>query len=66
MFRKELNYPLINFTVFLLLVWIGITNIQSIMAFFLHILSILLPFLLGFIVAYAVNPFVVFLEKYVP
>ena len=66
MFRKELNYPLINFTVFLLLVWIGITNIQSIMAFFLHILSVLLPFLLGFIVAYAVNPFVVFLEKYVP
>ena len=66
LFRKELNYPLINFTVFLLLVWIGFTNIQSIMAFFVQILSILLPFLLGFIVAYAVNPFVVFLEKYVP
>lgn len=66
MFRKDLNYPLINFTVFLLLVWIGVTNIQSIMAFFFQILSILSPFLLGFIVAYAVNPFVVFFEKYVP
>ena len=33
------------------------------MKFFLNFLSILFPFLLGFIVSYAVNPFVLFLEK---
>ena len=63
MFRKELNYPLINFTLFMFLIFIGITNLQFIMKFFQNILSIFLPFLLGFIAAYAINPFVVFLEK---
>lgn len=33
------------------------------MKFFLNILSILFPFLLGFIVSYAINPFVVFFSK---
>ena len=63
MFRKEFNYPLINFTVFLFLLFIGISNIEYIVKFFLNFLSILFPFLLGFIVSYAVNPFVLFLEK---
>lgn len=63
LFRKELNYPLINFTVFMLLLYIGISNIHLYIAFFMSILSILLPFFLGFVVAYAMNPFVVFLEK---
>lgn len=63
LFKKEFNYPLINFTVFLFLLFIGISNIEYIVKFFLNILSILFPFLLGFIVSYAMNPFVLFLEK---
>ena len=50
----------------MLLFYIGFINAQYIMEFFSNILSILLPFILGFIVAYAVNPFVVFLEKKIP
>ena len=41
-------------------------NAQYIMHIFLNILSVLLPFVLGFIVSYAINPFVVFLEKKIP
>lgn len=63
LFKKEFNYPLINFTVFLCLLFLGISNIEYIVNFFLNILSILFPFLLGFVVSYAINPFVVFLEK---
>lgn len=63
LFKKEFNYPLINFTVFLCLLFLGISNIEYIVNFFLNILSILFPFLLGFVISYAINPFVVFLEK---
>lgn len=63
LFKKEFNYPLINFTVFLCLLFLGISNIEYIVKFFLNILSVLFPFLLGFVVSYAINPFVVILEK---
>lgn len=63
LFKKDFNYPLINFTVFLFLLFISISNIEYIVKFFLNILSILFPFLLGFIVSYAINPFVLLLEK---
>lgn len=64
LFKKEFNYPLINFTVFLCLLFLGISNIEYIVKFFLNVLSILFPFLLGFILSYAVNPFVLFLQKW--
>lgn len=63
MFQKKFNYPLINFTVFLFLLFLGISNIQLAVKFFLKILSILEPFLLGFLLSYAVYPVVSWLEK---
>lgn len=62
--EKKLNYPLLNFTIFMFLLFISIINIKAIMAFFVQIMSIFLPFFIGFIVAYAINPFVVYLRKY--
>ena len=50
----------------MILLYIGFMNAQYIMHIFLNILSVLLPFVLGFIVSYAINPFVVFLEKKIP
>lgn len=47
----------------MILLCIGFMNAKQIMDIFMNILSILLPFIVGFIVAYAINPFVCFLEK---
>ena len=47
----------------MILLCIGFMNAKQIMDIFMNILSVLLPFILGFIVAYAINPFVCLLEK---
>ena len=64
MFKRELNYPLINITMFFLLFFLGVMASQYIFSFVTKILSVFLPIFIGFIVAYAINPFVVFLENY--
>lgn len=63
MFQNKLNYKLFNITVFMLLLYIGLSNINLWGSLISRIFSLLLPFVIGFLVAYAVNPFVVFLQK---
>lgn len=63
MFRKEFHYPLINFTFLMILFYLGFSNLHLWMKIFLHFLSLFLPFVLGFLIAYAIYPLVSFLEK---
>lgn len=63
MFQNKLNYKLFNITAFMLLLYIGLANINLWGSLISRIFSLLLPFVIGFIVAYALHPFVVFLQK---
>lgn len=61
--RKGISYPLFNFTIFVFLLFLILRNIQTIVKFFLPILSIFKPFFLGFLLAYAIYPIVLFFRK---
>ena len=54
----KLNYFLINITFCMIFFYIGFTNLHLLMKIFLNILSIFLPFFIGFLLAYAVYPIV--------
>lgn len=47
----------------MILIYLGFSNLHLWMKIFLHILSIFFPFILGFLLAYAVYPIILFLEK---
>ena len=61
--KKGISYPLFNFTIFLLLLFLIFSNMKILVKFFLPILSIILPFFLGFILAYALYPLILFFKK---
>lgn len=63
MFSNKLNYKLINFTVFMLLLYIGFSNIQVWMNLFSVLAKALLPFIVAFVFAYALTPILNFLTK---
>lgn len=63
MTRNKLNYKLINITALMLLLYIGLSNINLWIAILTKILSVLAPFIIGFIFAYALYPIVKLLEK---
>lgn len=63
MTRNKLNYKLINITTLMLLLYIGLSNINLWIAIITKVLSVLAPFIIGFIFAYALYPIVKLLEK---
>lgn len=64
MFNNKLNYKLINVTVLLLLLYIGFSNIGLWLNVITKIISVTSPFIIGFVIAYAFNPIVNFLERH--
>lgn len=63
MFVNKLNYRIINITAFLLLLYIGVSNVGVWWGIFTKILSIMSPFIIGFVFAYAFTPIVKWLQK---
>lgn len=63
MFQNKLNYKLFNITVFMFLLYIGLSNINLWGSFISRIFSLVLPFVVGFLMAYALNPFVLYLQR---
>lgn len=63
MSRNKLNYKLINITALMLLLYIGLSNINLWIGIASKILSVLAPFIIGFVFAYAFHPIVNFLEE---
>ena len=63
MSKNKLNYKLINITALMLLLYIGFSNVNLWIGVVSKVLSILGPFIVGFVFAYALNPVVRYLEK---
>ena len=63
MSKNKLNYKLINITALMLLLYIGFSNINLWIGVVSKTLSILGPFIVGFVFAYALNPVVRYLEN---
>ena len=66
MLKNKLNYKIINLAAFMLLLYIGVTNIGLWWGILLKIMSVLSPFIVGFAFAYAFTPLVRFLDKKMP
>lgn len=63
MFSNKLNYKIINFTAFMLLLYIGFSNIGMWWNILATIISVLSPFIIAFAFAYAFTPITNFLIK---
>lgn len=63
MSKNKINYRLLNVTLLMVLLFIGFSNINLWVRIISKIASLLLPFIVGFVLAYAIHPVVVFLEK---
>lgn len=63
MLKNKLNYKLINITALMLLLYIGLSNINLWIGIITKVLSLLGPFIVGFVFAYAFTPVVELLEK---
>ena len=63
MFSNKINYQIINFTAFMVLLYIGLSNIGLWWGILSKCLSVLSPFIIGFAFAYAFTPLVRWLEK---
>ncbi len=62
MFKNKLNYNLINILVFMLVAYIGVSTIGIWGGIVLKFFSVIFPFIVAFAIAYALYPFVKFLE----
>ena len=63
MFSNKLNYRIINITALLLLLYIGVSNVEVWIDIFGKIISVTAPFIIGFAFAYAFTPMINWLEK---
>lgn len=63
MFPNKLNYKIINLTFLLGLLYIAVTNIGVWWGVLLKIISVMAPFIIAFVFAYAITPFIKLLEK---
>ncbi len=63
MFNNQLNYRIINITALLLLLYIGVSNVGVWWDIFTKIVSIMAPFIIAFVFAYAFTPIVEWLER---
>ncbi len=62
MFSNKLNYRIINATALLLLLYIGVTNIGVWWGIIVKVIAIMVPFIVGFVFAYAFTPFIKWLQ----
>ena len=58
MYKNRINYKLLNFLILMGLLYIIVTNIGTWFNIFLSIISICMPFIIAFAIAYALNPIV--------
>ena len=63
MFSSKPNYKLINLTALMLLLYIAFANVSLWWGVFTAIVKVLAPFIIAFVVAYALHPLVKWLEK---
>lgn len=63
MFSNKLNYKIINLTFLLGLLYIAITNIGVWWGVLMKIISVMAPFIVAFVFAYALTPLITWLEK---
>ena len=63
MFSNKLNYRIINLAALMLLLYIGVTNIGLWWGILTKCLSLISPFIVGFVFAYAFFPLTKWLEK---
>lgn len=63
MFANKLNYKIINLTFLLGLLYIAVTNIGVWWGVFVKIASVMAPFIVAFVFAYAFTPAINWLEK---
>ena len=63
MFNNKLNYTIINLAALMLLLYIGVSNINLWWGVLIKCLSVLAPFIVGFAFAYAFTPLVRWLRK---
>ncbi len=63
MFSNKLNYRVINITAFLALLYIAVTNVGVWWGIFIKIASVMAPFIVAFVFAYAINPLIKWLEE---
>lgn len=63
MSSKKLNYGIINFTCLMFLLYIGFSNIGLWWGIFTKVVSIMSPFIIGFVFAYAFTPIIDFLQR---
>lgn len=63
MFSNKPNYKIINLTFLLVLLYIAFTNIGVWWSILMKVVSVMAPFIIAFVFAYALTPFVSWLEK---
>ena len=63
MFNNKINYTIINLAALMLLLYIGVSNINLWWGILLKCFSVLSPFIVGFVFAYAFTPLVRWLQK---
>ena len=63
LFPNKLNYKIINLTFLLGLLYIAVTNIGVWWGVFLKMVSVMAPFIIGFVFAYAFTPFINLLRR---
>lgn len=63
MFSNKPNFKLINLTALMLLLYIAFANVSLWWGVFTYIVKILAPFIIAFVIAYALYPLVKWLEK---
>ena len=61
--KEKFNYRIINLAALMILVYLGVANIQLIWGFLAKTISVLSPFIIGFVFAYAFTPLVRWLKK---
>lgn len=63
MFKDKINYRLINILILMLVLYLGVSTVGVWGGIAGYLLKITLPFIIAFAIAYALYPFVRFLEK---
>ena len=63
MYKNRLNYKLLNFLILMGLLYICVTNIGTWFNILMSVISVCMPFLIAFVIAYALHPLVNWLQK---
>ena len=63
MAKNKLNYKLINLTFLVILLFICLLSVNIWWRIVMNVVTVLLPFIVAFVLAYIFNPLVNFIEK---